>query len=66
MTAKLAAPSPMTPVLPSDTVAPAVAPPTDGARPVMPGTQRFVITGAALALGIAALHFGRVLLMRWA
>ena len=29
----------------------------------MPGTQRFVITGAALALGIAALHYGRSLLM---
>ena len=29
----------------------------------MRGTQRFVITGAALALGIAALHYGRTLLM---
>ena len=29
----------------------------------MPGTQRFVITGAAIALGITALHYGRPLLM---
>ena len=31
--------------------------------PVMPGTQRFVITGAALALGITALYLGRSVLM---
>ena len=33
------------------------------AMPVMPGTQRFVITGAALALGITALYLGRSVLM---
>ena len=33
------------------------------AMPVMPGTQRFVITGAARALGITALYLGRSVLM---
>ena len=37
--------------------------PVKPVMPVMPGTQRFVITGAALALGIAALYYGRLLLM---
>lgn len=54
----------MTPTVPTvPTLPTAAAPPIDAAKPVMPGTQRFVITGAALALGIAALYYGRSLLM---
>lgn len=32
-------------------------------QPVMPGVQRFVLCGAALALGILGLHFGKALLI---
>ena len=32
-------------------------------QPVMPGVQRFVLCGAALALGILGLHFGQALLI---
>lgn len=35
----------------------------DAARPVMPGVQRFVLCGAALALGILGLHFGQAVLI---
>ena len=41
-------------------------PPAEAPQPavaIMPGTQRFVITGAALALGITALYLGRSVLM---
>ena len=47
-------------------VGPVAAPtptPVEPSPGVMPGTQRFVITGAAIALGITALHYGRPLLM---
>lgn len=37
------------------------APPSP--QPVMPGVQRFVLCGAALALGILGLHFGKPLLI---
>lgn len=36
---------------------------TTPAQPVMPGVQRFVLCGAALALGILGLHFGQALLI---
>jgi predicted PurR-regulated permease PerM len=36
---------------------------TTPAQPVMPGVQRFVLCGAALALGILGLHFGKALLI---
>lgn len=39
---------------------PAAPPPP---QPVMPGVQRFVLCGAALALGILGLHFGKALLI---
>ena len=36
---------------------------TTPAQPVVPGVQRFVLCGAALALGIQGLHFGKALMI---
>jgi len=47
----------------AESLPPQAPPIAEAPQPVMPGTQRFVITGAALALGITALYLGRSLLM---
>ena len=39
------------------------AQPVGGPEPVMPGVQRFVLSGAAIALGILGLYFGQSLLI---
>lgn len=36
---------------------------SEGPQPVMPGVQRFVLSGAAIALGILGLYFGQSLLI---